>query len=118
MVTKDNKPVPVKLIASFKRMRRFKDHATIVAALKESEIMEVGGDEGDETIKRKNALDLERVTKDAPTTDIIKGDKVRTVHDKALLTSMYAVCGPSMSLSFARSGVLDMVTDNRTEGVR
>ena len=84
--------MPVKLIASFKRMRRFKDHATIVAALKESEFMEVGGDEGDEIIKRKDALDLERTTKDADL-NIANGDKVRTVHDKALLTSMYAVCG-------------------------
>jgi len=92
MVTKDNKPVPVKLISSFKRMMRFKDHATIVAALRESEFMEVGGDEGDETIKRKNALNLERTTKDVPSTDGVKG--VRTVYDKALLTSMYAVCCP------------------------
>ena len=90
MVSKHNKPVPVKLIASFKRMRRFKDHATIVAALKDSEMLELGGDEGDETIKRKVPLAIGEIeTKPEEVKELV----IKKVFDRALKTSMYAVCG-------------------------
>jgi hypothetical protein len=87
LVGKENKPVPIKLIASFKRMKRFPDYATIVAALKESEKLDVGGDEGDETVVRKVALD---VTQKTDSWQNKAG--VKKIHDKSLKTSMYAVC--------------------------
>lgn len=90
-VTKENKPVPVKLIASFKRMRRFKDYANIIAALKDSEVLELGGDEGDETIKRKVPLPIGAHAVKPPQQEGDQPFEPRVVHDKALRTSMYAV---------------------------
>lgn len=84
MVTKDNKPVPVKLIASFGRMKRFRDHAAIVAALRESSVLDIAGDEGDETVVRKNAYVI--AEKGAEPKELIK-----KVADKTLKFSMYAV---------------------------
>lgn len=50
---KENKPVPLNLIASFKRMKRFPNRGAIVDALKESTLVDLGGDPGEETVKRK-----------------------------------------------------------------
>lgn len=50
---KENKPVPLNLIVSFKRMKRFPNKGIIIDALKESTLIELGGDPGEETIKRK-----------------------------------------------------------------
>jgi lupus La protein len=49
----ENKPVPLKTICSFSRMRRFQPYSAIVAALKDSTSLEVFGEEGSEVIKRK-----------------------------------------------------------------
>jgi lupus La protein len=86
LVTKENKPVPIKLICSFKRMRRFKDHTTVVSALKESEMLEIGNEDesGDENIKRKIALAV------VPTVDNNQTE-IRQIFDKAQSRSMYAV---------------------------
>lgn len=81
----------MKLIASFKRMRRFTDYKTIIEALKESEALELGGDEGDETIKRKVPLPIGAHAKAQAETK--EAAEPRVVHDKALRTSMYAVSG-------------------------
>ncbi|KAI1107579.1 hypothetical protein F4804DRAFT_297401 [Jackrogersella minutella] len=48
-----NKPVPLSLICSFSRMRRFKSHSAVVDALKTSDILVLEGPEGEETIRRK-----------------------------------------------------------------
>ncbi|KAK0620361.1 hypothetical protein B0T14DRAFT_521225 [Immersiella caudata] len=51
----ENKPVPLKTICSFSRMRRFQPYSAVVAALKESTLLEVSGEEGSEVVKRKKA---------------------------------------------------------------
>lgn len=51
----ENKPVPVKTIHSFKRMRSFQPYSAVVAALRESNFLEVSGEEGEEVVKRKTA---------------------------------------------------------------
>lgn len=51
----ENKPIPVKTIHSFKRMRSFQPYSAVVAALKESSFLEISGEEGEEVIKRKVA---------------------------------------------------------------
>jgi lupus La protein len=89
MVTKDNKPVPVKLIASFKRMQRFKDYSIIIAALKDSEKLDVEGDEGEEMVKRKQPLLVTPAPK-----QVEKKPEIREVVDKALKRSIYAVSCP------------------------
>ena len=49
----ENKPVPVKTLHSFKRMRTFQPYSAVVDALRESSFLEVSGEEGDEVVKRK-----------------------------------------------------------------
>ncbi|KAI1382035.1 hypothetical protein F4677DRAFT_12835 [Hypoxylon crocopeplum] len=48
-----NKSVPLSLVCSFSRMKRFKPYSAVVNALKESNQVVVEGPEGDETIRRK-----------------------------------------------------------------
>ncbi|PKS07337.1 hypothetical protein jhhlp_005939 [Lomentospora prolificans] len=49
----ENKPVSLKTICTFQRMRRFQPYTAVVAALRDSTRLVVEGDEGKETIKRK-----------------------------------------------------------------
>ncbi|KAK3502707.1 hypothetical protein B0T13DRAFT_534337 [Neurospora crassa] len=51
----ENKPVSLKTICSFKRMQMFQPYSAVVAALKESAFLDVSGEEGQETVKRKKA---------------------------------------------------------------
>jgi len=48
-----NKPMPLKTICSFKRMRQFQPYSAVVAALRESNFLEISGPEGEEVVKRK-----------------------------------------------------------------
>ncbi|CRK37702.1 hypothetical protein BN1723_018652, partial [Verticillium longisporum] len=52
------KPVDVKHIHNFKRMRCYPNYATLVSALKESSVLEVIGEEGEEQVKRKEPYKL------------------------------------------------------------
>ncbi|RDW92054.1 hypothetical protein BP5796_01448 [Coleophoma crateriformis] len=52
-----NLPVSVAKIHSFKRMQRFQPYSAVVAALKDSEFLEVVGPEGSEEVKRKTPYD-------------------------------------------------------------
>lgn len=49
----ENKPIAVKKIHSFKRMRSFQPYSAVVAALRDSSLLDVEGEEGEETLKRK-----------------------------------------------------------------
>ncbi|KAL2023042.1 hypothetical protein VTK56DRAFT_3952 [Thermocarpiscus australiensis] len=49
----ENKPMSLKTICSFKRMRQFQPYSAVVAALRESTFLEVSGEEGQEVVKRK-----------------------------------------------------------------
>lgn len=51
----ENKPVSLKDICSFGRMRCFKPYSAVVAALKDSKTLIVSGDEGEEVVTRKKA---------------------------------------------------------------
>ncbi|OLN95780.1 La protein-like protein [Colletotrichum chlorophyti] len=51
----ENKAIPLKTITNFKRMRRFQPYSAVVAALKESNTLVIAGEEGEETIQRKQA---------------------------------------------------------------
>jgi len=57
-----NNPVPVKMIHSFKRMRRFQPYSAVVAALKESTVVDITGLDGNEEIARKTPLPEGTVT--------------------------------------------------------
>jgi len=50
----ENKPIAIKKIHSFKRMRSFQPYSAVVAALRDSKLLVVEGDvEGEEVVKRK-----------------------------------------------------------------
>lgn len=49
----ENKPVLLKTLCDFKRMRRFQPYTAVVAALKTSNFLEVEGEEDQEMVKRK-----------------------------------------------------------------
>ncbi|TDZ28408.1 La protein-like protein [Colletotrichum spinosum] len=49
----EHKAIPLKTICAFKRMRRFQPYSAVVAAMKESDFVIIAGEEGDETIQRK-----------------------------------------------------------------
>lgn len=52
-----NKEVPVDTVHKFGRMRRFQPREAVIAALKESKFLVVSGEEGQETVRRKDAFD-------------------------------------------------------------
>jgi len=51
----ENKPVSLKTICSFKRMRQFQPYTAVVAALRESQKLVIEGEEGEETVRRTKA---------------------------------------------------------------
>lgn len=53
----ENKPVELKTICSFKRMRRFQPYEAVVKALQESHVLKIDGEEGKETVVRKIPFD-------------------------------------------------------------
>ncbi|RQM07864.1 hypothetical protein DH86_00000736 [Scytalidium sp. 3C] len=53
----ENKPIKIATICSFGRMKRFRPISAVVAALKESQFLEVTGPEGEEEVKRKVPYD-------------------------------------------------------------
>lgn len=54
----ENKPIKLKVICGFKRMHRFKSYEAVVAAMRDSELMNVSGPKGDEVIARKTPYKL------------------------------------------------------------
>ncbi|KAI0378107.1 hypothetical protein F5Y04DRAFT_262932 [Hypomontagnella monticulosa] len=69
-----NKGVPLSLICSFARMRRFDPYSAVVDALKSSQNLIVEGTEGEETVRRKVAYD--------PTTDSTRATDERSTYIK------------------------------------
>ncbi|KAK3906280.1 hypothetical protein C8A05DRAFT_40882 [Staphylotrichum tortipilum] len=49
----ENKPMPLKTICNFKRMRQFQPYTAVVTALRESTFLDVAGEEGAEVLTRK-----------------------------------------------------------------
>lgn len=76
-----NLPVPISIIASFKRMRHFKPRSAIVAALKESEVLNVV--ENDSCVQRKEALPEDFQDK-------AMNEIVQVHEDEAMSRSVYA----------------------------
>jgi lupus La protein len=74
----DNKPVPISVIHSFKRMRHFQPFSAVVAALKESKTLEVV--DNDE-IKRKEPLPVGK--------DVNFEDSVKFIEDAVMHRSIY-----------------------------
>ncbi|KAL4895951.1 hypothetical protein BDV59DRAFT_173517 [Aspergillus ambiguus] len=76
-----NRPVPLELLHSFKRMRRFQPFSAIVDALKSSETLELT--DNDTAVRRKNPLP--ESVKDTHDPNVVK-----VFEDKAMSRSIYA----------------------------
>ncbi|KAL4737983.1 hypothetical protein BDV11DRAFT_144317 [Aspergillus similis] len=76
-----NNPVPLELLHSFKRMRRFQPFSAIVEALKASEILELT--DNDTAVRRK--VPLPETVKDTHDPTVVK-----VFEDKAMARSIYA----------------------------
>lgn len=77
----ENRPVPLSLLHSFKRMRRFQPFSAIVEALKSSEILELT--DNDTCVRRK--VPLPESVKDAHDPTVVK-----VFEDQAMSRSAYA----------------------------
>ena len=76
-----NKPVPLSVLHSFKRMRRFQPFSAIVEALKTSETLDLV--ENDTAVKRKTPLPESVSTEH-------NADAIKVFEDKAMARSIYA----------------------------
>ncbi|KAL2000379.1 hypothetical protein VTN02DRAFT_3189 [Thermoascus thermophilus] len=77
----ENRPVPLSLIHSFKRMRHFQPFSAIVDALRESETLELT--DNDTSVRRK--VPLPETVKENPDPTVVK-----VFEDKAMSRSIYA----------------------------
>lgn len=56
----ENKPVKLNELLNFNRMKRFKPREAIVKALKDSDFLNIEGEDGNEAVTRKEAYSLDR----------------------------------------------------------
>lgn len=101
----ENKPMKIKTIHSFKRMRTFQPYSAIVAALKDSEILEVTGEEGEEEVKRKVAykpMGTGKAKAEAATV-YVKGFGDETPNTQFDLESFFAQFGEVNGLKLRRT---------------
>ncbi|KAF2818461.1 hypothetical protein CC86DRAFT_450547 [Ophiobolus disseminans] len=92
----ENRPVPIKHITTFKRMRRFQPYTAVVAALRDSKDLVVVDDgefhgDGNEAVKRKEPLAVPKDEKDGEkkpsTLDLFH--RLRMASNNILETSVY-----------------------------
>ncbi|RWA14782.1 hypothetical protein EKO27_g356 [Xylaria grammica] len=99
----ENKPVPVSLICSFSRMRRFRPYEAVVKALKASNFLVVDGPEGEETIRRKNAVDTEKRNKREERSVYVKGFGDETSSTQFDIEAFFAQYGQFDSVRLRRA---------------
>ncbi|CAG8971249.1 hypothetical protein HYALB_00001415 [Hymenoscyphus albidus] len=100
-----NKPVPIKEIHKFGRMRRFQPYEAVVTALRGSKYLDVVGIEGEEGIQRKAPYD--------PSTRFSSGVEARSVYAKGFgdeepssqfdIEAFFAPYGPTRAVRLRRS---------------
>ncbi|KAI3329432.1 hypothetical protein HD806DRAFT_530824 [Xylariaceae sp. AK1471] len=98
----ENKPVPLSLICNFSRMRRFKPYEIIVKALKASNFFVIDGPEGEETIRRKNAVDTEKRNKREERSIYVKGFGDETSSTQFDIEAFFAQYGQFDSVRLRR----------------
>lgn len=69
----ENKPIKLSVIHAFRRMQRFKPYETVVTALRESKVLDITGEAGEEMVVRKNAYDPSRGNKSMSSSVYVKG---------------------------------------------
>ncbi|KAH8736705.1 hypothetical protein BGZ61DRAFT_337695 [Ilyonectria robusta] len=102
----ENKPMKLKTIHSFKRMRTFQPYSAIVAAIKDSAILDLSGEEGEEEVKRKEPykpMSTAKAKIEAATV-YIKGFGDETPNTQFDLETFFAQFGEVKGLKLRRTG--------------
>ncbi|KAI1127719.1 hypothetical protein F5Y10DRAFT_242238 [Nemania abortiva] len=99
----ENKPIPVSTICSFSRMRRFKPYEAVIKALKASNFFVIDGPEGEETIRRKNAIDTEKRNKREERSVYVKGFGDETSSTQFDIEAFFAQFGQFDSVRLRRA---------------
>ncbi|SPN98460.1 related to RNA-binding protein La1 [Cephalotrichum gorgonifer] len=101
----ENKPVSLKTICSFKRMRRFQPYESVVAALRESNELDISGEEGKEELKRKRPYksSSERKKKQEAATLYVKGFGEEVATTQFDIEAFFAQHGPVNYIKLRRS---------------
>lgn len=101
----NNKPMPVKKIHEFKRMRVFQPYSAVVTALRDSELLDIEGEEGQETIKRKVPYQPQSAgkAKTEAATVYVKGFGDETPDTQFELESFFAQFGEVKGLKLRRT---------------
>ncbi|KAF4977585.1 hypothetical protein FDECE_18340 [Fusarium decemcellulare] len=101
----DNKPMKLKTIHSFKRMRTFQPYSAVVAAIKDSKFLDITGEEGEEEIKRKvpyKPMGASKAKVEAATV-YVKGFGDETPNTQFDLESFFAQFGEVKGLKLRRT---------------
>lgn len=101
----ENKPVSLKTICSFKRMRRFQPYTAVVAALRDSLTLDVVGDEGAEQLKRKTPYQssTDRKRKQEANTLYVKGFGDESATTQFDIEAFFARHGPVNYIKLRRT---------------
>ncbi|GAW25218.1 putative RNA-binding la domain protein [Rosellinia necatrix] len=99
----ENKSIPVSLICNFSRMRRFKPYEAVVKALKASNFFVIEGPEGEETIRRKNAVDTDKRNKREERSVYVKGFGDETTSTQFDIEAFFAQYGQFDSVRLRRA---------------
>ncbi|KAI8654914.1 hypothetical protein NCS57_01238800 [Fusarium keratoplasticum] len=101
----ENKPMKLKTIHSFKRMRTFQPYTAVVAAIKDSKFLELSGEEGEEEVKRKypyKPMNTSKAKVEAATV-YVKGFGDETPNTQFDLETFFAQFGEVKGLKLRRT---------------
>ncbi|KAJ4228869.1 hypothetical protein NW759_003588 [Fusarium solani] len=101
----ENKPMKLKTIHSFKRMRTFQPYSAVVAAIKDSKFLELEGEEGEEEVKRKypyKPMNTSKAKVEAATV-YVKGFGDETPNTQFDLETFFAQFGEVKGLKLRRT---------------
>lgn len=100
-----NKPMALKTICAFKRMRKFQPYSAVVAALRESSSLEISGEEGEEVVKRKKAYVSSTVSQKArlDATVYVKGFGEETQTTQFDIEAFFVPFGPVKMVKLRRT---------------
>lgn len=101
----ENKPMKLKTIHSFKRMRTFQPYSAVVSAIKESKFLELSGEEGEEEVKRKHPykpMNTSKAKVEAATV-YVKGFGDETPNTQFDLETFFAQFGEVKGLKLRRT---------------
>jgi lupus La protein len=100
----ENKPVAITDICKFGRMKRFQPYSEVVAALKDSGFLDVSGEEGVETVKRKVAWKSESRRAEIDARSIyVKGFGEEEPSSQFDIEAFFAPYGPTNAVRLRRS---------------